>query len=452
MHLRLAAVVMCCAATGGHGFWTSAMEDGHSPEKSQQAATVKQEIPTVPAKTKPTRPIVELSDWKPVFEKHPEYFDHGVYVVEIPEKAIVVTAGLPLESLGMKTDEDRDMAEKSVALVANRELFRYFYERDKQGLRFPQHLQKFADDSVRFNAYQRTMTVVGMQRAAVWSDDKSLWCTVIVAEGNVKLAKDFVRQIGIVGVQHYLDDFRKTKSIADLYRAFEFNPESKDVRAELVKEFSVRGQRVAAYVVQDATAKLPLPDEPLARFLQSTENPAWREGMEHFQAKTPDLERASAALLRSLDFRYADPDAFNYIGVCYRKLGYPRLASLFLGRALEQSPKQVHRYVLTNLGLCLMEAGQREEARSRLLKAVAEFPDEPWTEYARKALVELDTPPPCKEPGDMPHVPAKPGESKSNGSQHVPETKFDSKPKPEGVRAVEPKPVRPPGEVSSPDP
>ena len=370
---------------------TAAEKEKSAAPAKEKSAAPKKEKPGAAAE-KVELPKVDLPGWAEVFQKHPELYGKGVHTVELPEKAFVVVGEVPLASVRTKTSRNRETARALAELEAKRELLQYCFDRDKRGLRFPAEWQKFADDALQWSAYQRTVTVLGMQKLATWTDAKSMCCLCLVAQANVDVAKDFAERLGRAGLEHFLDDFRKTSEIQSLYRAFEFDAESQKAREGLAKEFLARGQRIAAYVIQQQKAKLPGADDPLARFLAGSDDPAWREGMDLFQAKTPDLERALPALLRGLDSRYADPDAFNYVGVCYRKLGYPRLASVFLARAVEQSPKHVHRYALTNLGLCLLEAGQVKEARSYLSQAVAEFPDEPWTENARKALAESDKP------------------------------------------------------------
>jgi Tfp pilus assembly protein PilF len=66
------------------------------------------------------------------------------------------------------------------------------------------------------------------------------------------------------------------------------------------------------------------------------------------------------------------------------------LASVFFEQSLAQTERGLHRYALTNLGLCLIDLDQTEAARRTLRKAIETYPDEPWTAKARKALANLE--------------------------------------------------------------
>src|SRR5262249_8220736 len=154
--------------------------------------------------------------------------------------------------------------------------------------------------------------------------------------------------------------------------------------------FLGKGGKVAAFIIQATQAKLPQPGDPLGRFLAGISNPFWDRGLAHFQAAKPDPEKAVDAFLRALETQYANGDTLNYVGACYRALGWPRLSSVFFEQAISQSENHLHRYALTNLGLCLAELDQPMAARRCLQRAIKAFPDEKWTENARKALQRLN--------------------------------------------------------------
>jgi tetratricopeptide (TPR) repeat protein len=348
-------------------------------------------LPAVAAGVLPAAPPeVLLADWKDVFAAQPALFQVGVHPVEKPDKAFVATGRLPLEAVSLKTDRDRAIAEKRAELAAKRELLEFVYRRDKGGLMLPPHLERFATEALRFNAHNRTLTVRGLQVAARWTDDKHVWCTVLVSQGNVRRAGEFADQFRVAGAAHYLDLFKKGENPADLYRAFEINPLAEEVRAALAQHFLDRGCRVAAFVVRSPAAQLPGRDDALGKYLAGTQNPAWEKGLKEFQSDRPRLDLALDSFLRALDAQYVNPDALNYVGACYRELGWPRLASTFFEQALAQSEGRVHRYALTNLGLCLADLDEAGGARRHLTKAIEAFPEEGWTAKARQALRRLD--------------------------------------------------------------
>jgi Tfp pilus assembly protein PilF len=336
-------------------------------------------------------PEVTLEGWKEAFKADPALFALGVHPVEKPESAFIATGRLPLEAVSLETDRDRDIAAKRVELAAKRQLLEFFFRRDKEKLRLPPHLERFANEALKFEAHSRTLIVQGLQTAARWKDDKYIWCTVVVSRSNVKRAGAFAEQFRSAGAAHYLQRFGKEKAEADLFRAFEIQPDAKEVREALAQYFLTRGHRVAAFVVQTPRAQLPPRDDPLGKYLAGLKNPAWEEAMAHFEAEKPRLDQAAEAFLRALETRYVHADAFNYLGACYRERGWPRLASVFFAQALAQSEGGVHPYALTNLGLCLVDLDQPEAAAPYLRKAVEKYPDEEWTARARKALKDLES-------------------------------------------------------------
>lgn len=374
-----------------------------APPAKPDAAAGKPEKKAAP-QPRPDPPAIALPKWQEAFHQHPEWLTQGVHEADQPEQALVATGSVPLAPVRGKTGRDRQIGEARAELAAKRELVLYFFEREKQQLRCPPHLERLVDDVIRLDAYTRTVTVSGLQTAATWWDEQAVWCTVIVAEDQVRRAKDFAQHVEQVGGQRFLELFRANKSRPDLYRAFEFAPGNKDIRAELAQAFVSQGQKVAAFVIQEGAARLPPPDDPLARFLAGVEDPHWRAALAAFQADEPDLERALDAFLHALDTQYANPDAFNYAGVCCQKLGWRQLACVLFEQALAQSPQRVHRYALTNLGLCCLELGDAGKARTYLNQAVKEFPDESWSARARRALQELDqqptSPAGAEKPGD----------------------------------------------------
>jgi Flp pilus assembly protein TadD len=335
-------------------------------------------------------PEVTLEGWKEAFKADPDLFALGVHPVEKPESAFIATGRLPLEAVSLESARDRDIAAKRVELAAKRQLLEFFFRRDKDKLKLPPHLERFANDALKFEANSRTLIVQGLQTAARWKDDKYIWCTVVVSQSNVKRAGEFAEQFRSAGAAHYMQLFGKEKSEVDLFRAFELQPEAKEVRDVLAQYFLARGHKVAAFLVQTPRAQLPARDDPLGKYLAALKNPAWEEGLAHFEADKPRLDQAAEAFLRALETKYVSGDAFNYLGACYRERGWPRLASVFFAQALAQSEGQVHPYALTNLGLCLVDLDQPEAAAPYLRKAIEKFPGEEWTERARQALKALD--------------------------------------------------------------
>jgi Tfp pilus assembly protein PilF len=334
-------------------------------------------------------PEIKLGEWKDAFAADPKLFEAGVHPVDAPEKAFVITGRVPRALISLKTERDREIATKRAELAAKGQLFEFVYRRDKGLIKLPAHLDRFADEALKFDAHSRTLTVQGMQTAATWVDDTYVWCTLVVGQTNVKRTSAIADQFRLVGAKHYLQQYGKNKQEADLFRAFEIDPDSKEVRTSLSNYFLAQGHKVASFVIQTPQPKLPPRDDAFGRFLADLKNPAWEEGLAHFQAVEPDLDRARAAFLRALETRYVDGDNLNYIGACFRSRGWHRLASVFFEQALMQSEKQLHPYALTNLGLCLIELDQPEAARRYLQQAVATFPDEEWTEHSRKALARL---------------------------------------------------------------
>jgi Flp pilus assembly protein TadD len=340
----------------------------------------------VTSRPAPAAPEVLLEDWKATFAARPELFRPGVHLVEKPQKAFVISARLPLEGVSLKTPRDRQIARKRAELAAYRRLLDYFYRRDKDKLEIPAPLKRFAAEAIRKEAHGRTLTVRGAQTAAVWVEKDNLGCTVIVAEKNVATARKFAPAFRLTGGRYYLAAYRRSGRQSDLYKAFECDPDSDEVRAALGRSFLAAGQRVAAFLVRAKKARLPGPDDPLAAFLKGATEPAYQEAVKEFEADRPDLNKALRAFLTALDGQYANPDALNYVGACYQNLGWPQLARVFLEQAVALSGKRGHRYAVTNLGRCLAELGRAEEAEALLRRAVELFPDEPWTDQARKAL------------------------------------------------------------------
>jgi tetratricopeptide (TPR) repeat protein len=287
------------------------------------------------------------------------------------------------------TERERQFAKKQVELAAERELLNYAYRRDKGELRLPQHLERFATDALKFDAYSGTLMVRGMETASRWVDTEFLWCTLVVSQSNVSRMKEFADQFRRTGAYHYLKSASGDATATCLYKAFELKPDLTEVRAALSRHFLSQGYRVAAFVVHQKDTRLPQADDSLAQFLLSSPDTSWDEGRKWYQSEKPDLIKALGAFLRALDTRYIDPDAFNYVGVCYQQLGWTQLASVFFDQALNQAPMHLHPFALTNQGLCLLNLDRAKEARVCLEKAVQTFPDHPWTQRARNALAKL---------------------------------------------------------------
>ena len=336
-------------------------------------------------------PKVTLQGWKETLEANPKFFEVGVHLIEKPERAFVVTGKVSRKNLSLKTLDERQAAANIAELAAKKQLLNYMFEVDKAKLKLPRELEKLATDSLKFDAHSRSLTMKGVQVAARWTDDSNIWCTLLISQSNVQRVKEFADSFRSVGASHYLAKFSETEKDADLYRAFEIGgQEMLEVREAISQRFLAQGFRVAAFIVSSPKAHLPRPDEPLAVFLAKSKCKSWEDALEHYQTEKPDLEKALDGFLLALETRYGDPDALNYVGVCFRELGFPRMGSVFLEHSLAQSPKQGHRYALTNLGLCHMEMDQPEDARKYLEKAVEVFPKESWTDRAREALRKLD--------------------------------------------------------------
>ena len=338
-----------------------------------------------------TTPKVLLEKWKDIFAANPKYFEVGVHAVEKPEKAFVVTGSVSRQNLSLKTLLEREIAADLAELAAKKQLLNYMYRFDKGKLKLPRHLEQLATESLKFDAHSRTLTMRGVQVAARWTDEKHVWCTLVIAQSNVQQIREFADSFRIVGANHYLGQFTKNRKDADLYRAAEIGGlEAKQIREALSQRMLAHGFHVAAFVVHSPSSRLPGPDDQLASFLLKAMNPAWDEAMAQFEAEKPNLDKALNLFLAALETRYADPDALNYVGVCFKELGYPRMGSVFFQHTLAQSNKQQHRFALTNLGLCLVELDQLESGRGYLQKAVEAFPKEMWTEKARQMLRKLD--------------------------------------------------------------
>jgi Tfp pilus assembly protein PilF len=334
-------------------------------------------------------PKVLLEDWRPTFADRPELFRAGVHLIEKPEKAIVISARVPLDQVSLKTPRDREIAQKRGELAAYRQLLDHFYHRDKDKLVVPAPLKKFANDAIRQDAFHKTLTVRGSQTAAVWVEKDHLGCTVIVAEKNVAFAREFAPAFRLASGKHYLLAYRRSGQRPDLLRAFECDPSSAEVRAALSEAYLSSGQTVAAFLVRSRGQRLPAPEDPLAAFLKEATAGAYQKAIAEFEADRPDLQRSLQAFLTALNGQYGNPDALNYAGVCYLNLGWPQAARVFLEQAVAQSGARGHRYALTNLGRCLAELDETVAAREQLQRAVELFPREPWTDHARKALRQL---------------------------------------------------------------
>lgn len=336
-------------------------------------------------------PTIILSDWKSAFEENPAWLQEGVHSTDKPEKAFIATGKVAIGSLNLKIERDRQIIKTRAELAAKGELLKFAFKRDKKEIKLPDHLNKFASESLIFSTYSKTLLVQGLQTAAIWGDEKDVWAAVVITQENVKLAKNFADQFKIVGAGHYLDLYDKNKIPGDLYKAFELNPDSKGVRASLTSYFLDLGFNVASYLVHAPDVVLPDRKNPLGKFLEKIKSPSFDEAQVAFQSEMPNIEKALIGYMRSLDTRYTDPDLLNQIGACFRELGYPRLASLFFSHALAQSESQIHPYALTNMGLSLVGIGETDKAIKYLKLAIEKFPDEGWTEKARQALKMIDS-------------------------------------------------------------
>jgi len=336
-------------------------------------------------------PTIILKDWQPAFKENPEWLQEGVYSTDKPEKAFIATGKIAIEGLSLKTERDLQITKSRAELAAKAELLKFAYKRDKKEIKLPDHLNKFASESLVFSTYAKTLTVQGMQTAAIWGDEKFVWASVIVTQENVKLAKNFAEQFKIVGSSYYLDLYDKSKIPADLYKAFELNSDNKLVRTNLTSYFSAMGFNVASYLTHAPDLALPNRNDPLGQFLSKIKSQSFEEAQVEFQAEMPKIDKSLNGYLRALDTKYTDPDLLNQIGACFRELGYPRLASLFFSHTLAQSEGQIHPFALTNMGLSLVSMGDQEKALKYFKLAVEKYPAEPWTEKSRLALKMIDS-------------------------------------------------------------
>jgi len=335
-------------------------------------------------------PKVLLEEWKEACASNPKLFEVGVYAVDQPEKGLVATGRVSRERLSLDTQLGRETAADLAELAAKKQLLDFAYRRDRGDIKLPAHLEKYANEALKREAHGRAVTLRGVQVLARWIDAGHVWCTLVIAQSNMRRVGEIAADFRLVGSGHYLRQYAQTQAPADLFRAFEIDPHSNEIRSALAHHLLGKGCRVAAFCVSEPKAALPGAKDALARYLAGTPNPSWEKALAHFEAEKPDLPRALDAFLMALETRYANADSFNYVGACFRTLGWPRLASVFFERSLAQAEGGIHRFALTNLGLCLEELDQADAARPFFRKAVQSFPDEGWTANARKALERLD--------------------------------------------------------------
>src|SRR5262249_27396678 len=150
-----------------------------------------------------------------------------------------------------------------------------------------------------------------------------VWCTLVIAQGNVERTKEFAESFRMVGTGYYLGRYAKDQTDADLYRAVEIGGlETKEVQEAVSQRFLGAGCIVGAFGALTPQGRLPGQYDLLAGFLLKSKCPAWDQAIEQFEAATPKLDKALTGFLTALDSRYADPDALNYVGACFKNQGY----------------------------------------------------------------------------------------------------------------------------------
>ncbi len=326
-------------------------------------------------------------EWRATFEERPEMTEPGVFTVEKPQKALLVTGRfVPSEPLA-ETARNRQLHRERAELAAYSVLYSHFFERDKDNLIVPNRLKSLANDAVLKDAHRRTITVRGAKVLAVWADTKGTCCTLLISGDGIDFVKDYESAFRRSAGNQQLKAYEKDNKLASLRMAFECDPSSPEIRKEYSDYLTLHGYKVAGFLVANPSNRLPEPTDQLTKFLRNATDEQYKRAVDKFEQPDAKLETSLDGFLTTLDGQYSNPDCLNYIGVCFRSLGLPESARLFFSQAVVSGP---HRFATTNLGLCLVDLDRKDEARRTLQEAVECFPDEPWTSHAKRMLQRLD--------------------------------------------------------------
>jgi tetratricopeptide (TPR) repeat protein len=328
-------------------------------------------------------------EWRPAFEAQPEMTEPGVYPVEIPQKALIVTGRfIPTEPLA-DNPRNRQISRERAELAAYSVLYSHYFEKDKDNLIVPNRFKSLANDALLKDAHRRTISVRGAKVLAVWTDPKGVCCTLLISADGVSVATEFEPSFRASAGSSQLKAYEADNKLTTIRTAFECDPNSPVIRKAYSNWMVKHGFKIAGFLLASPTAKLPNINEQLSGFLKDAGEADFKKAVALFEQSNPDLEAVLHTFLSALESQYANPDCLNYIGVCFRLLGYLESAHVFFVQAVAHGP---HRLATTNLGLNLIRLGRAEEARAAFAEAIKIFPDEPWTVKAREAIKFLDEP------------------------------------------------------------
>lgn len=327
--------------------------------------------------------------WRPAFETRPEMTEPGVYAVEKPQKALLVTGRyVPAEPLA-DTSRNRQISRERAELAAYSVLYSHFYERDRENLILPDRFKALANDAVLRDAHRQMISIRGAKILAIWADQKGVCCTLLLSEDGVSIAKEIEPSFRSAAGHQQLKAYETESGFKSIRMAFECDPNSAAIRKAYSSYMVSRGYKIAGFLLSSPTAKLPDIKDSLGGFLKSAGEADFKKAVALFEQPSPDMEVVVDAFLLALESQYANPDCLNYVGICFRLLGYLESAHVFLTHAVAHGP---HRLATTNLGLNLVKLGRVEDARKALAEAIKIFPNEPWTVKAEEAIRRLDEP------------------------------------------------------------